>query len=355
MGKTKNMIKKILYIIMPILLAFLVGSILISLSGKSPIEAYMAMFKGALGTKNSIYNTLFSSTPIILTGLAIAVAFKANLFNMGVEGQMYFGAFAAAYVGFAFKGIPAVVHIILCLIAAMVAGGLFALVPGILRGFLNVNEMVVTIMLNYVAILFTEYLTNEVFYGGGGYSATHPIEEGAKLPRFIDSSQLNYAFIISIALVVVVYYIFKYTKLGFEINAIGKNVRFAEAVGMNTRKKVVVIMLFSGILAGLAGAGETLGVHHKFISGFSPGYGWEGMTIALLGKHNPIGVLAAALFFGILKNGGSTMELMVGVPRSLIDIIQGLIIFFLAVDYLNNQFELMDKIKNKISIMKARA
>ncbi len=355
MGKNKNRIRKISYMIMPILLAFLVGGILISLSGHSPIEAYIAMFKGALGNKNSIFNTLFSSTPIIVTGLAIAVAFKANLFNMGVEGQLYFGAFAATYVGFTLKGVPAVFHVILCLLAAMVAGALFALIPGILRGYLNVNEMVVTIMLNYVAILFTEYLTNEVFYAGGGYSATYPIEESAKLPRFIVSSQLNYAFIISIALVGVVYYIFKYTKLGYEINAMGKNVQFAEAVGMNTRKKVVVIMVLSGALAGIAGAGEILGVHHKFISSFSPGYGWDGMTIALLGKHNPIGVLAAAIFFGILKNGGSTMELMVGVPRSIIDIIQGLIIFFLAVDYLNNQFQIFDKIKNKISIKKVRA
>lgn len=341
----KQISKKVFYLILPVIFAFLVGAILIVVSGHNPIEAYGAMFRGALVGKSALYNTLFSSTPIIVTGLAIAVAFKANLFNMGVEGQMYLGAFAAAYVGFTLKGLPPVLHVILCILAAVIVGGLFALIPGVLKGRFNVNEMVVTIMLNYVAILLTDYLTNFVFYSGEGYAATYPIEQSAYLPRFMKTSQLNWAFIIALIMACIVYYIFKYTRLGFEIKAIGHNVSFAEATGMNTRNKAIIIMVVSGMLAGIAGAGEVLGVHHRFIAGFSPGYGWDGMTIALLGKNNPIGILIAALFFGILKNGGSTMELMVGVPRSLISIIQGLIIFFLAVDYLNTEFGFMSRLK----------
>lgn len=344
---SKKLIKKMFFIILPILFAFLVGAILIVISGHNPIEAYSAMLKGALVGKNAIYNTLFSATPIIVTGLAIAVSFKANLFNMGVEGQMYLGAFAAAYIGFTVKGLPPLIHIGLCILAAIIVGGLFALIPGILKGKFNVNEMVVTIMLNYVAILLTDYLTNFVFYSGEGYAATYRIEKSAYLPRFMITSQLNVAFIIALVMVGITFYLFKYTKLGFEIKAIGQNVQFSEATGMNTRKKAIIIMVISGMLAGVAGAGEVLGVHHRFISGFSPGYGWDGMTIALLGKNNPIGILIAALFFGVLKNGGSTMELMVGVPRSLISIIQGLIIFFLAVDYLNTEFGFITKFKFK--------
>lgn len=343
----KNNLKKAFFLVLPVLCAFFIGGILIAVAGHNPMEAYRAMFVGALSGKNEIFNTLFCATPIIVTGLAIAVAFKANLFNMGVEGQMYLGAFAAAYVGFTFKGLPPVIHVTMCIVAAVVAGGLFALIPGLLKGKFDVNEMVVTIMLNYVAILFTDYLTNFVFYSGDGYSATYPIAESAYLPRFMETSQLNVAFIIALAMVAIIFYIFKYTKLGFELKSIGFNVFFAEATGMNTRKNAVVIMMLSGMLAGIAGAGEILGVHHRFIAGFSPGYGWDGMTIALLGKNNPIGILIAAIFFGILKNGGSTMEILVGVPRSLISIIQGLIIFFLAVDYLNAQFDFVTKFKAK--------
>jgi len=339
--------KEAFFLILPVLCAFLVGAVLIVISGNNPVEAYKAMFAGALSGKNEIYNTLFCATPIIVTGLAIAVSFKANLFNMGVEGQMLLGAFAAAYVGFTFQGLPPVILITMCIIAAVIAGGLFALIPGILKGKFDVNEMVVTIMLNYVAVLFTDYLTNFVFYSGDGYAATFAIAESAYLPRFMKTSQLNYAFIIALVMVVLVFYMFKYTKLGLEIKSIGFNLLFSEASGMKTRKNAIVIMVISGMLAGVAGAGEILGVHHRFISGFSPGYGWDGMTIALLGKNNPIGILFAAIFFGILKNGGSTMEIMVGVPRSLISIIQGLIIFFLAVDYMNTEFDLLTKFKSK--------
>lgn len=346
----KKYISMVLTSLMPVILAFLVGAILIYVSGNSPTQAYGALFRGALVGKGSIYNTLFSATPLIFTGLATAIAFKANIFNMGVEGQLYLGAFAAAYVGFTFTGINPVLHVIFALAAAMIAGGLFAFIPGLLKGFLDVNEMVVTIMLNYVAILFTTYLSSYTFKAQGvGFAATELINESAFLPRLMQSSQLNVSFFIAIFMVGIVYFLFKRTKLGFEINAIGKNTDFSEATGMYVAKKAVVIMVISGMLGGLAGAGEVLGVHHRFISGFSPGYGWDGMTIALLGKNNPLGVLIAAIFFGILKNGGSTMELIVGVPRSLINIIQGLIIFFLAVDFLNTKFDLVERLKNRLA------
>lgn len=346
----KKYISIILISLMPVILAFLVGAVLISISGNSPSEAYSALFKGALVGKGSIYNTLFSATPLIFTGLATAIAFKANIFNMGVEGQLYLGAFAAAYVGFTFVGINPLLHVILALALAMITGGLFAFIPGFLKGFLDVNEMVVTIMLNYVAILFTTYLSSYPFKAEGvGFAATELISESAFLPRLMQSSQLNVSFFIALLTAAIVYFLFKKTKLGFEIKAIGKNTDFSEAAGMYVAKKTVVIMVISGMLGGLAGAGEILGVHHRFISGFSPGYGWDGMTIALLGKNNPLGVLAAAIFFGILKNGGSTMELIVGVPRSLINIIQGLIIFFLAVDFLNTKFSLVERLKNRLA------
>lgn len=347
--KLKANIEKIFYnSIVPVLLAFVVGGILIAIGGYNPFEAYGALFQGALGDSNGILNTLFCATPLIFTGLATAIALKAGIFNMGVEGQLYIGAFAAAYAGFTFKGLPFFIHIPLCIIFAIVFGCIFALIPAILRAYLKVNEMVVTIMLNYVATLFTTYLASFPFKAkGAGFSATETIENSAALAKLSEVSQLNLAFLIALAATVIVYIIYKKTKLGYEINAIGKNINFAEAAGMRTSKKIIIVMLISGALAGLAGAGEVLGVHHRFISEFSPGYGWDGMTIALLANNNPIGVLVAAIFFGILKNGGSSMELVVGVSRSLINIIQGLIIFFLAVNYFGIKAKIVAKFTNK--------
>lgn len=334
MKNYKEVLFKILKPIITVFAAFFIGGILIALSGKSPITAYVALFQGAFSGNGGFYNTLFCATPLIYTGIATAIAFKANIFNMGVEGQLYLGAFAAAYVGFALTGVPTVLHVILCILAGAVVGGLFAAIPGILKGYLNVDEMVVTIMMNYVAILFTSYLASYPFKAKGlGFSATALIKKSAELPRFSKSSQFNFSFIIAIGVMLLIYYVFKKTTLGYEIKSIGENRNFAEANGMNTPLKIVIIMVISGMISGMAGAGEILGVHHRFIANFSPGYGWDGMTIALLGKNNPIGVIIAALFFGVLKSGGSTMELVAGVPRSLINILQGLIILFLAVDY----------------------
>lgn len=333
MIRKKIRLSDAMFLVLPVLFALILGALLILISGENPLSVYSSLFKGAFIGRGAFANTLFSATPLIVTGLAIAIAFKANLFNMGVEGQMYMGAFASAWVGFTFSSLAPLVHILLCILAAAVAGALFALIPALLKGLLDVNEMVVTIMLNYVAILITDYLASFPFYSGEGFAATHKIAESAVLPRFSAVSQLNFAFIIALVLVAALHIMFSRTRLGFEIKALGFNRRFAEATGMKTRQKVIQIMIISGLLAGIAGSGEVLGVHHRFIAGFSPGYGWDGMTISLLGKHNPLGILAAAFFFGIMKNGGSTMELMSNIPRSLINILQGLMIFFLAVDY----------------------
>ncbi|KUO74696.1 MAG: hypothetical protein APF77_03665 [Clostridia bacterium BRH_c25] len=343
---TRKWIQAVISPIVTVMLAFMVGAVLIVVSGKSPVEAYGALLKGGLAGTRSIFNTLFSATPIILTGLATAISFKANIFNMGVEGQLYMGAFAAAYVGFSFEGLYPILHVTLCVLAAMAAGGIYALIPGILKGYLNVNEMVSTIMLNYVAILFTTHLSSFTFKAkGAGFAATELISHSAFLPRFSKISQLNAAFLLALLFVVLTFILMRRVKLGYEIEAIGQNLEFAEAAGMNVAKKTVIIMVISGMIGGLAGAGEVLGVHHRFISQFSPGYGWDGMTIALLGKNSPFGVLISGLFFGLLKNGGSTMELMVEVPRSLINILQGLIIFFLAVELGFSRLGLWKKIR----------
>lgn len=339
--KLIKLLKPLIQPVISIVLAFLIGAVMLKISGKDPLLVYKFLFSGAFIGPGAILDTLFASIPLILTGLASAVAFKSNIFNIGVEGQLYIGAFAAAYVGFTFANIPLYLHIPFCIIAGIIAGGIWGLIPGLLRGFLSVNEMVVTIMLNYVAILFTGYLTSYPFKAEGlGYAATKKIAQSAYLPRFTTISQLHYGFIIALIMVLLVYFYLKYTCLGLESKMIGLNPFFAEAVGMDVAKKIVIIMFISGAIGGLAGAIEVMGVHHRFIDKFSPGYGFDGITIALLGKNHPAGVLLAALFFGMLKSGGSTMEIMINVSRDIITILQGIIIFFLAVEFAFKDFRL---------------
>ena len=317
--------------IISIIGALIVGAILILAIGENPLTAYYTLFKGAIFGRENLIDTLTVSTPLILTGLATAIAFRAKIFNMGVEGQLYLGAFAAAFIGFSFNGLPPFIHIILAISMAALAGGLFALIPGLLKGFLNVNEIVTTLMLNYVAILFTSYLASYPFKAEGvGFSATPMIFDSAILPRLTQYGQLNLMFVVSLIIVFLVYTLFYKTKLGYEIKAIGLNREFAEASGMNLSKKIILIMVISGMIGGIAGAGEILGVHHRFISEFSPGYGWDGLIIALLSANNPIAVLIVAIFFGILKSGGGSIDLYMDIPRSITDVIQATIIFFLA-------------------------
>lgn len=323
-----------LNILVPVLLAFAIGAVFILALGKNPLTAYWYLIKQAFLVPGGFKDTLAYTSPLILTGLAIAMSFKSNIINMGVEGQMYIGAFAATWAGFTFD-LPAAIHIPLCILCGIFFGSLFALIPALLKAYCHTNEMVLTLMLNYVAIIFCKYLTNGPFKQNIGYPATAQVLPSAMLPRLGDSTQLSASIFFGLACVVLIWFVYNKTKLGFEMDAIGKNIRFAEATGMNVKRKIIIIMVFSGAIAGLAGATEMLGVHRRFMPDFStnPGLGWDGMLVALLGYNNPIGVLIAAIFFGAMKYGGTSMQMYVGVPNDVINVIQGLLILFLSVRF----------------------
>lgn len=324
----------------PIIVALIVGYIIILLSGFNPNEAYISLLQGSFGSTTQILNTLFAATPLIFTGLATAISFKAGLYNMGAEGQFYIGAFFATYVGITFTNLPPLLHVSAALGAGMLGGVLFALVPAVIRAYFNVDEMVTTLMLNYVAILFTTYLASYPFRAPGSSNPeTIAIESSATIGRMASTSQLHYGFLIAAFVFVIVYVLLNRTVFGYEIESIGKNRSFSASMGMNVPLKIVFIILTSGVISGLAGAVEVLGTHRKFFSGMGADYGWTGLTIALIGKYNPIGVFFGAILFGALKTGGSTMEIMTGVPRSLISIVEGLIVLFMTIDMLNKRFE----------------
>ena len=308
-----------------LVLAIAIGCVIILAIGESPIVAFATLLDGAFGDPQRIAGTLLQSTPILISGMAACIAFRSGLFNIGVEGQLYMGGFAAALVGFSLD-LPWMLHLPLALAAAVVGGAAWIAIPAYFRARYNANEVVSTILLNYVAVLLTSYFTIFLFKRPGGWSETPQIFESAMLPTLFEFSRLNYGFFIGLLLAVGLHLYFTRTSSGFESATMGSNRRFAEYAGVDIRKKIIRMMLASGAIGGLAGGVETLGVHHRFMEGFAPGFGFDGVIAALLANANPLLTVIAALFFGTLRSGSLLLEVDTAMSREIITVIQALII-----------------------------
>jgi ABC-type uncharacterized transport system permease subunit len=321
-------------VIITIELALLVSAIVLHLSGKDALDTYRVIASSGLGTARARANSLQAATPIILTGLGTAIAFRAGIFNVGVEGSLYMGALAAAWAGFTFTGLPGLPLITLAFVVAGIAGGLWGLVPGYLKARLRVDEVVTTIMLNYVAIEFTSYMVQSgpFFVPGMANAMSKTIAKQAQLPRLMRGSPLNSTFFLALASVLFMLTLMRRTRLGYETRITGDNPLFARWSGIPVGGTILKVMFLSGLFGGLAGAGQVLGVHYNFTARFSRGFGFDGLTIALLARNSPLGVLVGALLFGVLRSGGTTIEMFTDVPIDLIDIVQALVIFFVAID-----------------------
>lgn len=332
--------------LIPVALAFTLGSIFISIAGYNPFEVYGLIIDRAFLDKIGFMNTLAYGTPIIITALAACMAYNANVYNFGTEGQLYCGAFLAAFLGFSLQGLPHIPHVIICLFGGVLGGMIYALVPALLKSLLRINEVVTTIMLNSVAIIFTTYLTNGPFSAHVGYSATEPVAESAQLSRLYPGARLTTSFFIMLALVVVVYIILSRTKLGYEIKALGNNSEFSDAMGMRVYRKYILLFLISGGIAGLAGASEIIAVNYRFTPSFStnPGIGWDGVQIALLAGNNPLVSFVVGIIYGGFKYGGVVLQSRLGLSNDVINIIQSSMILFLAIRYLDEKTGLLGKI-----------
>ena len=316
--------------VVAVAIALLLGAAIIAAIGVNPWEAYKALFQGALGDASAMSDTLERATPYIIGGLAFALASKAGLFNIGIEGQMYVGALAAAIVGFGFHGLPAFVHVTLCVLAGMLGGMLWTVAPGLLKVRVGVNEVISTVMMNYVAYALTGYLTVHWFLEPGAVAQTPKIDESAALAFLNPPSKLNAGLFVAVACAVLLYVFLYRTPWGYSLRVNGINGIAARFAGIDSKKVLLISIMASGALAGLMGAERTLGVYQRFMQSFSNGYGFTVIAVALLGRNHPLGVLPAALLFGILENGASSMSLMVDVPREFGPILQALIIVVIA-------------------------
>ncbi len=394
-----------------VILALLIGALILLISGINPLDAYGALFKGAFGSAKYLQRTLEKATPLIFSGLAVAFAFKAGLFNIGAQGQLLFGALVSAALGFLIEGLPPLVHIPLALLGGALAGGLYGAIPGALKTFTGAHEVITTIMLNYIAINITDFLAD------GPIKDDSPGNIVARTPKIMDSAviptpqipftvgllivlgimlaaailffavlrkqtfniksrslltflrimaviilgilsgllvktiapdfytgpiQLSFlpyetipmpvGFLIAIIMAVLVWFLLMRTPLGFEIRTIGLNQHAAKYAGMKVRLIFILAMVISGFLAGMGGAVETQGVVYRYQPGFNVGLGFDGITIALLGRNHPLGVIPAALLIGAMKGGGNVMQFEAKVPAEIIDVIQALMLFFVAAD-----------------------
>ncbi len=334
-----KLFRQLLFPVVAIVAAFIVGGIIVALIGDDPIYTYELLIGSALSWPDGIGYTLFYATPLIFTGLAVAVAFRCGLLNIGAEGQLIIAAFATAWVGITFENSPAWLLIPLCCAAAILSGALWGAVPGILKARFGSHEVINTIMMNFIAAGVASALTQSYFKTkGDAILETRPIGAGGHIPRlgeFVhglpERIPLNVGFIVALLACVLVYVFLWRTKWGYEIRATGANPAAAEYAGISVSRQIVIAMAISGGLAGMVAINEVLGYRYRYYQGFSPQYGFTGIAVALLGRNHPAGVLLAAIFFGALIRGGLFVDIFTeNVSKDLVLVLQALVILFVA-------------------------
>jgi len=305
------------------------GAVFIAAIGQSPALVYGMLLKGTFGNFYGVGQVLFKATPLIFTGLAVALAFKAGLFNIGAEGQLYIGAFAVAWVGFTFPRLPGFALVPLCILAGAAGGALWGAIPGYLKARFGAHEVINTIMLNFIAMALTGYLVTYVYFVPETVH-TQRIAAQAQIPRLeqfwpaFKGSPVNVSFFLALAIAVAVYLFLQKTKFGFELRAMGLNPSAAEYGGIGLGSGVIAAMTLSGALSGLVGVDFVMGYKYYYEGGFSSGIGFMGIAVALLGRNHPLGVVLAALLFGALSYGGLVINAIV--PKELVDILQAIVI-----------------------------
>jgi len=339
-SRIRSALNTLLIPILAVLTAVIIGGIIIALVGGNPFNAYLGLIQGSFGSAKALSETAVWSTPYIFAGLAVAVAFKGGLFNIGAEGQLAFGAVMAALIGYALPGwlgtsLPAFIHIPLAVGLGMLAGAIWAAIPGALKAFTGGHEVINTIMMNYIALNITSFLLNGPMKDPSPLNVvarTPEIAASARIPPIFPDLRVHWGFVLAILVAAIIWWLLWKTTLGFEIRTVGSNPDAAKYAGIDVKRTIILTMAISGALAGLAGAIEVTALNYRHELGFSIGYGFDAIAIALLGKTNPFGVILAAILFGAMRNGGTRMQFLTQIPVDIISVIQALILLFVAAD-----------------------
>ncbi len=317
--------------LLAVVLSFAVGAVFIVIVGQNPLAVYSILFSQTLGSSYGIGQLLFKTTPLIFTGLSVAICFRAGLFNIGAEGQLQVGAFLTALVGIYTLRVPSFIEVPLLILAGMVGGGIWGFIPGYLKAKVGAHEVINTIMLNFIALALVSYFVTNVFNVPATVH-TPPISPNGKLPRFdsflpaFGGSPVNVSIFVALAAAIFVWYYVDRTRYGYELRVVGLNPKAAEYGGISVSKNIILSMTLGGAIAGLVGTNFVMGYKYYFEEGFSSGIGFMGIAVALLGLNNPFGVILAALLFGMLDYGGLVINTMV--PKEIVSILQAIVIIF---------------------------
>jgi general nucleoside transport system permease protein len=333
--------RELIFPLVAVACALLLGGLVVLFIGDDPIAMYGLLIGSALSWPDGVGYTLFYATPLVFTGLAVAVALRCGLLNIGAEGQLYIAAFAAAWVGIEAAALPGALLLPLCALAAILGGALWGAIPGVLKARFGSHEVINTIMLNFIALALVSYFTQYHYKAPGDpILQTVPIGDGAHLPRLgsivpglPERIPVNFAFVLALVACALVYVFLWKTTWGYELRATGQNAAAAEYAGISVRKQIVLAMALSGGLAGMVGINEVLGYRYRYYDGFSDNFGFTGIAVALLGRSHPAGVLLAALLFAVLQRGGVHVDAFTEhVSKDIVQILQGLVILFVAAE-----------------------
>ncbi|MFZ5590995.1 MAG: ABC transporter permease [Bacillota bacterium] len=314
--------------VLAVFLALALGAVFLSLTGQDPLTVYGVMFGGALGSVYGLSETLVKAIPVMLCALGISLAFKMQLWNIGAEGQLYMGAFAASWLPLFHPELPVWLMLPGMFVLGMLAGGLWALLAALPRALWNVNEIITTLMLNYVAILWVDYLV----YGpwkdpqGMNFPLTARFPAAAMLPSW-GNSRIHAGIFFALLLALLLVFIFKYSRWGYEIKVMGSSVRAARYAGMDIKRNIYLVMFLSGAICGLAGMTEVSGITGRLQHALSPGYGYTAIIVAWLSRLHPLAIVLVSILFGVLQVGGYLVQTK-GVPAAVAAMLQGAILFF---------------------------
>ena len=339
-GFWKSALDALLIPFLAILTAVILGGIIIALVRGNPFLAYYGLIQGSFGSTRALSETAVWATPYIFAGLAVALAFKGGLFNIGAEGQLALGATFSALVGYALPewlgyDIPAIIHLPLAVIVGIAMGAFWAAIPGFLKAYTGGHEVINTIMMNYIALNTISFLLNGPMKDrdpNNVIARTPLIADSARMPTIFEGLRIHWGFILALLVAYLVWWMLNKSTLGFEIRTVGANPDAAKYAGINVKRTIILTMALSGMLAGLAGTIEVTGLNYRHELGFSIGYGFDAIAIALLGKSHPLGVVLASILFAAMRNGATRMQFLTQMPVDLISMLQALILLFVAAD-----------------------
>ena len=327
----KKSAQSVLIGLVALLLALGCGCIIILIMGKEPSVAFQAIYAGSLGSRQAIGETIVKAAPLLLTAMAFAVTFQCGLLNIGAEGQIYIGGMAAMCAAQWLKGLPFAVHMPLCVLISMLFGGIWGAVAGWLKVRFNADEMITTIMLNYIGIQLANFMVTDVIRDPAGLlPQSEQAPASARLTQFISGTRIHIGVILVLFCLAFYYIYLNKMQAGFRTKVVGFNKDAAEYAGIDKKKYIVLAMFIAGAFSGLAGCCELLGLQGRMLQNFSPGYGFDGIAVAMLGNNSPLGMLVSALMFGALKAGSNMMQIMIQVPMATVSVVQGLVILFVV-------------------------